>query len=124
MNNDPGLVAAFCVGAVLSNLLLVQYGWKSRWRATPTGWVLLSLFGVFALSYNLSVAFLLWPHLFDGGIGAGIRVGARWIINAVLLALYLLLHRAQYNDRAGRGRSAISQEGIVRQRQPKGSTPT
>lgn len=94
------LTAAFVVGALFGNLLLAQYWVRSKWRATVTGHVLLALFAVIAVSYDLSVVALLWPQVFQGGVGLVIRVGARFAIDAVLIGMYVLLVRAQRRDRA------------------------
>jgi hypothetical protein len=94
------LTASFVVGAVVGNLLFFQYLIRSAWRATVTGKVLLSLFFVFALGYNLTVVVLLWPDVFGGdGLVAWLRIGLRFLIDAVLIAMYVLLVRAQRRDR-------------------------
>lgn len=95
------LTAAFVIGAIFGNLLVVQYGWRSQWRATITGHVLLALFAVIAVSYDLSVLFLLWPDVFEeGSLGEVFRVAARFAIDVVLVAMYVLLVRAQRRDRS------------------------
>jgi hypothetical protein len=111
---DGILTATFVVGAVVGNLLLLQYGARSRWFSTITGVVVLSLFGIIALSYNLSALVLVWPHLFDGG-GIWVRIVGRVLIDVVLIALYVLLVRAQ---RRGRIDDLTPPEG-VRQPQPR-----
>jgi hypothetical protein len=93
------LRSGFVVGAIMGNLLLVQYWVRSNWRSTPTGKVMFALFAVIAASYDLSVLAIFWPDFFDGMTGMGIRIGARWVINIVLIALYVLLLRAQRNGR-------------------------
>ncbi len=93
------LTIAFAIGAVFGNLLVIQYSWRSRWRATPTGRVLLALFAVIAASYDLSVMALLWPGTFMTGGGEVVRLVARFAIDGVLIGLYVLVVRAQRRDR-------------------------
>jgi hypothetical protein len=96
---NPVLALSFVIGAILSNLLVAQYGWGSRWRESVTGRVLLSLFAVIAVSYDLTVLAIFLPHIFDGGPGLTVRIGARLAIDAVLAGMYVLLVRAQRRDR-------------------------
>jgi hypothetical protein len=93
------LTVAFVIGAIFGNLLMLQYWWRSRWRSTRTGHILLALFAVIAVSYDLTVLSLLWPHLFEGDTGSAIRIVVRFAIDAVLIGMYVLLVRAQRQDR-------------------------
>jgi hypothetical protein len=94
------LTASFVVGALVGNLLVFQYAWRSRWRETITGRVLLTLFGVIALTYNVSALTLLLPDIFDGGIGLTFRIVVRFAIDVGLIGMYVLLVKAQRRDRA------------------------
>lgn len=95
--SDWVLLGAFVAGALPANALVVRYWfWTPDWRGTSTGWVLMSLFIVTAISFNLSVLVLLFPDTFkDGGLGLTLRLLIRWSIAAVLWALLVLLLRAQ-----------------------------
>lgn len=94
------LLVAFVVGAVVANLLFWQYAFRSPWRSTLTGWVLISLFAVTALSYNLAVAVLVWPEVFrESAGGLWSRIVLRFLIDGALIGMYLLLRRAQRRDR-------------------------
>jgi hypothetical protein len=94
------LVGAFGTGAVLGNLLWLQYGLRSAWLDTFTGKVMFALFGVIAVSYDLAVITLFAPHIFDGGAGLTVRLLLRYAIDGVLIGMYVLLVRAQRHDRA------------------------
>jgi hypothetical protein len=113
------LTSGFVIGAIFGNLLLLQYGFRSRWRETRTGHVLISLFAVIALSYDVSALALLFPDTFDGGMGLGVRIAARHAINVVLIALWLLLMRAQKADR-GPTVEAFREPEDVRHPDPRG----
>jgi hypothetical protein len=94
------VIASFVVGAIAGNLLFLQYLLRSRWRSSLTGRIVLALFAVSALSYDLSVTVLIWPGAFtaeNGGIW--VRIGLRFAIDAVLIALYVLVLKAQRRDR-------------------------
>ncbi len=94
------LTASFVIGALVGNLLFVQYMVWSKWSATLTGHVLLGLFGVFALGYDMSAMVLLWPDLFPPeGFGNWLRIGLRFAIDGALIGMYVLLVRAQRRDR-------------------------
>lgn len=101
--NHSLIIATFVVGAIVANLLTIQYVARSAWRSSVTGHVLLALFAVFALSYDISVMVLFWPETFTENNGPGIwlRIGLRALIDVVLIAMYVLLVRAQRRGRAG-----------------------
>ena len=121
MTSSILLTSGFVIGAIFGNLLLLQYGFRSRWRETRTGHVLIALFAVIAISYDLSVAALLFPNTFDGGAGLAIRITARHALNVVLIALWLLLVRAQRADR-GPTLGVFPEPEGVRQPDPKGTS--
>lgn len=92
--------ASFVVGAIVGNLLFVQYLIRSAWRATLTGHVLLALFGVFALGYDITAVALLWPEWFpQDGVANWVRIGLRFAIDGALIGMYVLLVKAQRADR-------------------------
>ena len=100
MGRNTLLTIAFAIGAIFGNLLMIQYGLGSRWWRTVTGRVLMALFAVIALSYDLSLMFLLRPETFrEGSTAEIIRLVARFAIDAVLIGMYVLLIRAQRRDR-------------------------
>lgn len=93
------LTVSFAVGALVSTALLLRYGLRSKWRESSTGHVLLSLFLVTALSYNLSLATLIWPEQLHTVAAESARAAARFAIDGVLIGMYVLLVRAQRRDR-------------------------
>lgn len=120
---DALLLVAFVIGALVANALFWQYLFRSPWRSSVTGWVLVSLFGVFALGYVMSSATLLWPGVFkDSTGGLWIRIGLRYAIDVVLIGMYVLLWRAQRRQPPGPTVDIISTEPeTVRHPDPKGT---
>lgn len=105
------LTVSFVIGSVVGNALTFRYWLRSRWRSSVTGRVLLSLFAVTALSYDLSALALLWPDFFIANpVGVWIRVGLRFAIDAALIGMYVLLVQAQRRDRASRPEGTVSDQ--------------
>ena len=99
------LTVSFVAGLIPAVLFVIQYAWRSEWRATPAGRAIMGLMSVIAGTYSLTVFALIWPAFFLGPAGVPLLIIIRLIIAAVLWNLWWVLRKAQRGD-VDRGRRA------------------
>lgn len=89
------ITLAFVAGLVPSILLMILYGFRTRWSGTHAGRALFSLILVIVVSYSSSVLILLRPEWFAGSGGKTFRLVIRVGIALALWYLLYVFYRAQ-----------------------------